>query len=172
MLLFSVTITSIFRVTSVSNSLKNVSDETYNFIARGIWTTVEANLGIISACLPILKKPLGRLFPYLFGSTKATSNYYGDAGRSSGPGASKDARRGYILADLSSSQSATPHSYWRDQQPNCHHAVSVSRPEVDGDKFSDERHIIDDFRRESGSEHELVDGIVVSRRFEVTTNTG
>lgn len=172
-LLSSVTVTSIIRVTSVSNSLKNVSDEIFNFVSRGIWTTVEANLGIVSTCLPILKKPLGSIFPYLFGSTNRTSDYYGGSGgigRSSGPGASKGARRGYILAELSSSQTAT-HSFWRDQQPKSHHAVSVSRVDADADKFSDERHIISGSMRESGSEHELTDGIVVSNRFEMTGNT-
>lgn len=173
-LLFSVTVTSIIRVTSVSNSLKNVSDKTFNFVTRGIWTTVEANLGIISACLPILKKPLGRIFPYLFGSTKGTSDYYGGTGgigRSSGPSARNEARRGYILTDLSSLQTAT-HSYWRDQQPKSHHSVSISRAHFDADNFSDERHIIGGSMRESGSEHELTDGIVVSKRFEMTANTG
>ncbi|KAJ4302366.1 hypothetical protein N0V88_002510 [Collariella sp. IMI 366227] len=52
-----VTITSILRITSVQNSLHNRQDQTWNFIERGIWTLVEANLGIISACLPVLKHP-------------------------------------------------------------------------------------------------------------------
>lgn len=134
----------------------------------------EANLGIISACLPILKKPLGRIFPYLFGSTKGTSDYHGGTGgidRPSGPVARKEARRGYILTDLSSSQTAT-HKYWRDQQPKSHHSVSVSRADVDADNFSDERHIIGGSIRESGSGSELTDGIVVSQRFEMMANTG
>lgn len=134
---------------------------------------MEANLGIISACLPILKKPLGRIFPYLFGSTNGTSNYYGGTGgngRSAGPSARRETRRGYILTDLPSSQTTT-HNYWRDQPSKSHHSVSVSRTDIDADKFSDERHIISASMRESGSEHELADGIVVSKRFEVTANT-
>jgi hypothetical protein len=161
----SVTATSIVRLTSVSNSLKNKSDETYNFVTRGIWTTLEANLGIISACLPTLKKPMGRVFPMLFGSTKSASNRYGGTGGASGPGGTKEGRRGYILAELS--QSATQ-SYWQDQQPKSNHSsVSVARADGDGDAFGDERRII-----ESGSEHELMDGIVVSKQFDVRTNTG
>ncbi|KAL1842996.1 hypothetical protein VTJ49DRAFT_3473 [Mycothermus thermophilus] len=64
-----VTITSILRVTSVQNSLKNRQDQTWSFIERGVWTLIESNLGIICACLPVLKQPLGKLFPRLFGST-------------------------------------------------------------------------------------------------------
>jgi hypothetical protein len=70
----SVTITSILRVTSVQNSLHNRADQTYNFIERGIWTLIEANLGIVSACLPVLKQPLGILFPRLFGTAKGSSS--------------------------------------------------------------------------------------------------
>ncbi|KAF5552573.1 integral membrane protein [Fusarium mexicanum] len=54
-----VTITSILRVTSVSNSLRNKKDMTWNFIDRGVWTLIEANLGIIAACLPVLRQPMG-----------------------------------------------------------------------------------------------------------------
>ncbi|KPA35833.1 integral membrane protein, partial [Fusarium langsethiae] len=87
-----VTITSILRVTSVSNSLKNKEDQTYNFIERGIWTLIEANVGIIVACLPVLRQPMGQLFPRLFGSTKKSSVYFEGAGNHS---------KGYNLSNLS-----------------------------------------------------------------------
>jgi hypothetical protein len=45
----------------VSESVKNQSDITYSFIPRGIWTLVEANLGIITSCLVVLKKPMSRV---------------------------------------------------------------------------------------------------------------
>ena len=61
-------------------SFENKGDITYNFIQRGIWTIIEANLGIISACLPILKQPLSRAFPRLFGSAKKGSSYRIDDG--------------------------------------------------------------------------------------------
>lgn len=35
-------------------------------LASTIWTIVEANTGIICACLPMLKTPLAKLFPTLF----------------------------------------------------------------------------------------------------------
>ena len=49
----SVTIASILRTTAVSNSLENQQDITYSFITRGVWTLIEANLGIICACLTV-----------------------------------------------------------------------------------------------------------------------
>ena len=60
--IISVTITSILRATAVANSVRNQRDETWDFIERGLWTLVEANLGIISACLIVLKQILCRYF--------------------------------------------------------------------------------------------------------------
>ncbi|KAL8721783.1 MAG: hypothetical protein Q9181_007634 [Wetmoreana brouardii] len=51
-------IVSIVRVTA-NASFQNV-DPTYNYVAVMIWSTVEANVGVICACLPILA-PLVRL---------------------------------------------------------------------------------------------------------------
>ena len=46
-----------------------------SFIHRGVWTLIEANTGIICACLPMLKHPLTILFPRIFrGSTKEQSD--------------------------------------------------------------------------------------------------
>ncbi|EHA46679.1 hypothetical protein MCOR27_002597 [Pyricularia oryzae] len=63
-----VTVTSILRTTSVQNSLKNKEDNTFNFIDRGMWTLLEINLGIISACLLVMKQPLARFWPSFFRS--------------------------------------------------------------------------------------------------------
>ncbi|KAM0738705.1 hypothetical protein ACQRIT_006442 [Beauveria bassiana] len=46
-----VTVTSILRTTSVQHPLKNRMDITFDFITRGIWTLIEANLGTIIPCL-------------------------------------------------------------------------------------------------------------------------
>ncbi|KAG9255635.1 uncharacterized protein F5Z01DRAFT_699392 [Emericellopsis atlantica] len=67
-----VTITSILRTTSVQNSLKNKEDITFNFIQRGMWTLLEMNFGIISTCLPTLKKPLSSIMLKVFGSRFGT----------------------------------------------------------------------------------------------------
>lgn len=55
-----------------------------DFIPRSIWTLIEANMGIICACLPILKGPLVRLFPRVFQGTTSKSNreYRPDGGDS------------------------------------------------------------------------------------------
>lgn len=88
----SVCATSIVRVIAVANSTKNKSDITCitfgidssltltnqmagSFIPRGVWTLIEANTGIICACLPMLKQPLTIIFPRMFrGSTKDQSD--------------------------------------------------------------------------------------------------
>lgn len=132
-MLLSVTIASILRTTSVQNSLKNKEDITYNFIERGMWTLVEANLGIISACLPVLRRPLGKLFPRIFGSTKKSSNYF------SGPGENS---KGYNLSNMSAN--AHP-SFWRGTTRS-HQVVSVSGPETPTGRKSDERYIIESFK--------------------------
>lgn len=73
----SVTVTSILRVTAVANSVRNQKDQTWNFIQRGVWTLIEANLGIICACLIVLRQPMARFFSKIFGTTKAgTSGGY------------------------------------------------------------------------------------------------
>ncbi|KAK6412043.1 hypothetical protein LTR95_018022 [Oleoguttula sp. CCFEE 5521] len=76
-----VTVASILRATAVHNSLRNQSDSTWNFISRGIWTLIEANLGIICASLPILKRPIGSLLSRLFGPMSAgqsSDTWYSD----------------------------------------------------------------------------------------------
>ena len=130
----SVTITSILRTTSVSNSLANKSDITYNFIQRGMWTLIECNLGIISACLPVLRQPLARFFPRMFGSTKGASGYV-DADDSRNP------RRGYNLSKVSAS--GTPQQrFWKDTKSKPHHVVSVQDVEASrDDRLSDEQRI-------------------------------
>ncbi|KAB5566123.1 integral membrane protein [Coniochaeta sp. 2T2.1] len=126
-----VTVTSIIRVTSVQNSLKNKGDQTYNFIQRGIWTLIEANLGTISTCLPILKQPMGRLFPRLFGSTKKGSAYYMD-GQHQG--------KGYNLSNVNQQGSTTP-GLWRGPVKSRQN-TSVSGPEkMNLERKSDEQYI-------------------------------
>ncbi|KAH7155981.1 hypothetical protein EDB81DRAFT_944525 [Dactylonectria macrodidyma] len=127
-----VTITSILRTTSVQNSLKNKEDITYNFIERGMWTLIEANLGIISACLPVLKRPLGKIFPRVFGSTKKSSAYNFSAD-------TRGNSKGYNLSNISANGSHP--GLWRGPT-RAQRIVSVSGPEVITERKSDERHII------------------------------
>ncbi|KAI8937956.1 hypothetical protein NX059_005639 [Plenodomus lindquistii] len=60
-----VTATSVLRVTAVANSVRNQQDQTYNFIPRGIFTLIEANLGIICCCLTVLKRPAQRFIMFV-----------------------------------------------------------------------------------------------------------
>ncbi|EXL51972.1 hypothetical protein FOCG_07785 [Fusarium oxysporum f. sp. radicis-lycopersici 26381] len=128
-----VTITSILRVTSVSNSLKNKKDMTWNFIDRGVWTLIEANLGIIAACLPVLRQPMGKLFPRIFGSTKKSSLYYTGSG---GPA------KGYNLSDIAA-QSPRP-GLWKSDASRSEQIVSIGGPQTEASRDSDERCIIAD----------------------------
>ncbi|KAI9753570.1 MAG: hypothetical protein M4579_005087 [Chaenotheca gracillima] len=64
-----VCVTSIIRTTAVANSIETKADITYNFMSRSSWTLVEANTGIICACLPVLRQPLRLLFPRVFGGS-------------------------------------------------------------------------------------------------------
>lgn len=69
----SVLIAGVIRTTVVHSSLANQADVTYSFIPRGIWTLIEANLGIISACLPILKKPFNTCMSRTIGAAQSVS---------------------------------------------------------------------------------------------------
>ena len=61
----SVCVTSVLRMTTLDTSSKSL-DQTWGNLNSTIWTTIEANTGIICACLPMLKTPLAALFPKLF----------------------------------------------------------------------------------------------------------
>ncbi|KAJ6783045.1 hypothetical protein PWT90_01867 [Aphanocladium album] len=133
-----VTITSILRTTSVQNSLKNKMDITFNFITRGIWTLVEANLGIIIPCLVILKQPLGILFPRLFGPSKKNVAFRKPDG---------DIEKGYTLSNLSTGQSGL----WRGSNL-AQQSVFISGPGTQGSRNSDEQHICFELSRDSESD--------------------
>ncbi|PNP56596.1 hypothetical protein THARTR1_03292 [Trichoderma harzianum] len=144
-----VTVTSILRATSVKNSLANKADTTWNFIERGIWTLIEANAGIIGACLPALRQPLARIFPRFFESTMKNSNH--NDNRAPGKGA-------FNLSNLSGH--ASHPGMWRGGG-HSRQVVSISGPEAGLGRKSDELHIIDDGLKDndSGSDTAGVRGI-------------
>ncbi len=129
------------RTTSVQNSLKNKQDQTYNFIERGIWTLLEANFGIINACLPIFKQALGHLFPRLFGTTKSTTNPY--------PGAGSHLTD-HRTADESHHRS-NPRFWGGPHKNELNVTVTASRPGRD----SDEHHMIRGSDKDSSDTMEL-----------------
>lgn len=61
----SVCVTSILRMTTLDSGSKT-KDQTFGTFISTVWTTIEANTGIICACLPMLKNPLAKIFPRLF----------------------------------------------------------------------------------------------------------
>ncbi|KAL9020024.1 MAG: hypothetical protein Q9185_002712 [Variospora sp. 1 TL-2023] len=89
-----VTASSVVRVTAVANSTHNLSDITWNFVPRGIWTLIEANTGIICASLPMLYKPAAVFLPCFrrtnISASSRFKNPYLKHSRSSGA-----VRRGY-----------------------------------------------------------------------------
>ncbi|KAF9249413.1 hypothetical protein DTO013E5_2769 [Penicillium roqueforti] len=68
-----VCVTSIMRTVAVSQTSTGL-DQSWDFIPRSVWTLVECNMGIICACLPMMRRPLSFLFPWLFrGSSRNES---------------------------------------------------------------------------------------------------
>ncbi|WEW61251.1 hypothetical protein PRK78_006741 [Emydomyces testavorans] len=59
--------TSILRMTTLDFSSKS-HDQSYGTLLSTMWTVIEANTGIICACLPMLRIPLSRLLPRLLPS--------------------------------------------------------------------------------------------------------
>ncbi|EOA85996.1 uncharacterized protein SETTUDRAFT_48000 [Exserohilum turcica Et28A] len=66
-----VTFASIYRATTIARSATN-PDPTLGPIPATIWSVIEANAGIICACLPMLRAPFVRVFGPLFGSRIGT----------------------------------------------------------------------------------------------------
>lgn len=147
----SVTITSILRAVSVQNSLANKSDTTWNFIDRGIWTLIEANSGIIGACLPALRQPLARTFPHLFGSIARNSNYEEHVAQGRG---------NFILSSLPRQASNPP--LWRGGGHG-RQVVSISGSETRMGRKSDELCIIDESVKENDSCSETLSAHGISK---------
>ncbi|KAM3506958.1 hypothetical protein MY11210_007331 [Beauveria gryllotalpidicola] len=94
-----VTVTSILRTTSVQHPLKNRMDITFDFITRGIWTLVEANLGIIIPCLVVLRQELGVVSLQSLRKSRAAFKQPG-----------RDDEKGFALSDLPAGQTG---GLWR-----------------------------------------------------------
>lgn len=72
----STCITSILRITTLDIATSHL-DTTWNSIGSSMWTVIESNLGIICACLPALRRPLGVIFPYISGRVNRSWGYSG-----------------------------------------------------------------------------------------------
>lgn len=62
----SVCVTSILRFTTLNVSTSH-KDIMWQSIGSSMWTVIEYNLGITTACLPALRRPLAAVFPALLG---------------------------------------------------------------------------------------------------------
>ncbi|KAF2854713.1 hypothetical protein T440DRAFT_241456 [Plenodomus tracheiphilus IPT5] len=67
-----VTFASIYRATTIARSASD-PDPTWGPIPATIWSVIEANTGIICACLPMLRGPFVRLFGPILGSRRTTT---------------------------------------------------------------------------------------------------
>ncbi|KAL6898921.1 putative PTH11-typeG-protein-coupled receptor [Trichoderma evansii] len=150
-----VTIPSILRAASVQNSLANKSDITWNFIDRGIWTLIEANSGIIGACLPALRQPLARAFPHIFGSIVRNSKFEDDEAPRKGT---------FTLSSLSGG--ASNPALWLGGGHG-RQVVSISGPEAIMGRKSDELCIIDESAKENDSCSETLSAHGISKTVEV-----
>ncbi|KAJ4983737.1 hypothetical protein SVAN01_10772 [Stagonosporopsis vannaccii] len=64
-----VTFASIYRATTIAASASD-PDPTWGPIPATIWSVIEANAGIVCACLPMLRGPFVRLFGPVFGRSR------------------------------------------------------------------------------------------------------
>ncbi|KAL5390290.1 hypothetical protein DPSP01_001862 [Paraphaeosphaeria sporulosa] len=116
-----VTVTSILRVTAVANSVHNHKDQTWEFIRRGVWTLIEANLGIICACLIVLRQPLARLCSKVFGATKTGTSEgyrYGYSGNLTALGTAGSSHRGLRTSSAKQHCKLDDTSDWEDAREN------------------------------------------------------
>ncbi|KAI9821279.1 MAG: hypothetical protein M1827_004015 [Pycnora praestabilis] len=128
-----VCVTSIVRTTTLNVSAKT-PDPTWNDINSTTWTVVEANVGIVCACLPILKQPLQAIFPRIF-STGGTSH------SRSGPN--------YVLeskTDTVNGHSRTGSNYphWGNVDGNIMSSIMPGRNTTYAEGRESEERIIDD----------------------------
>lgn len=70
---FSVCFTSAMRMMALKTGAKS-SDPNRGTLGSTVWTIVEADTGIICACLPMLRAPFGRMFPGFFSRNRSNTN--------------------------------------------------------------------------------------------------
>lgn len=63
--------------------LRHLRDTSTDDIASSVWTMLEENVAIICACLPMMWKPLVRLFPSFLSLDSGTDSYGSSGARSS-----------------------------------------------------------------------------------------
>ena len=93
-----------------------------------LFQVLESNMGIIGACLPVMRQPLRQYLPWLFGTSKEPGYYY-----------SEDRfDNHYALRDVSDPAKDGGRDAW--------HKVSITGPDAykSNKRHSDELHIINE----------------------------
>lgn len=127
----------------MANSVRNQKDQTWNFIERGVWTLIEANLGIICTCLPALRQLVKRLFPSM-GSRSRPGYGYGasGSGRPNTIGGKKGSRQGYKLDDTVYDEELRAHGR-KGQGGGLYPMSPLSQIASEDGRKSDEKRIVD-----------------------------
>jgi len=100
--------------------------DTVTFALANLFQVLESNMGIIGACLPVMRQPLKQAFPRMFGTSRRT--------KSSRPDFSDDRFvEQYMLQSVSHRHKCGGSASWND----------VSGPHGSGARKSDELEIID-----------------------------
>ena len=116
----SVCVTSVLRMTTLDVASKS-TDQTYGTLLSTTWTTVEANTGIICACMPMLRGPLTWIFPRLFASNTNSANSSGHSWRFRRPSVSTYTTRAYTTRSRGPRLAATlaPPANFAPRSPTC-----------------------------------------------------
>lgn len=98
------TVVSILRLQSLISFANSVNPTWDNWDVAN-WSTIEINVGIMCACMPVLRLILVRLFPRLLGSTAA--QYYGRYGKNSSHNNNNNRSNNGNSSSVSNSRSRT-----------------------------------------------------------------
>jgi hypothetical protein len=113
---------------------------TDSFALANLFQVLESGVGIIGACLPLMRQPLKQVWPRLFGSSRKREQYYYDDQFSDQ----------YVLQNVSNGQRGAA---WN--------TVSVSGPELfkSAQRKSDELGIIDETLEADGASGKSESGV-------------
>ncbi|EUC28505.1 hypothetical protein COCCADRAFT_9127 [Bipolaris zeicola 26-R-13] len=140
-----VTFASIYRATTIAISASN-PDPTWGPIPATIWSVIEANAGIICACLPMLRAPFVRLLGPLFGSHRASK--------------------------ANTKRLSYPMIWQSNHHPGTGHRSTVSHPRNESQRDSESNIIDDDILPPSrpGALNRQNSDIVVTNEFSIERN--
>ncbi|KAI1072972.1 hypothetical protein LB507_009021 [Fusarium sp. FIESC RH6] len=110
-----VTIMSILRLSATVRAGTSGANSTWEYLAVTKWSTIEANVGIVCACMPSLRILLVRIFPKVLGTSKRRYYNYGSdqyGSKLGGPNSGVNRSRAQTLG-TTSKVDKTNHSHSR-----------------------------------------------------------